>query len=225
MSKLSPSDQGTVDYAAWRELMVQNQLESRGILDPEVLEAMRRVPREQFVPVEERDAAYEDRPLPIGFGQTISQPFTVAYTIEALQLRGVERVLDVGTGSGYAAAVLSLLAKEVHSVERIPELAEQARTRLKTLGYNNVEVHVGDGTLGLPERAPFDAILVSAGAAQLPTPYFEQLSDQGRIVIPVGEVESSQDLLRFTRHGDELREANLGLFAFVPLIGEYGWRG
>ncbi len=210
-------------FARLREQMVEHQLKRRGIADRRVLDAMLSVPREEFVPANLRDAAYDDGPLPIGFGQTISQPFTVAFMAEALRLAGWEKALEVGTGSGYAAAVLSRLADSVYTIERFEPLAQQARERLARLGYDNVEVHVGDGSLGLPEYAPFDAILVTAGAAHLPPPYAEQLSEGGRIVIPVGDAETSQNLYRFTRCGDRLTSENLGGFAFVPLVGRYGW--
>jgi protein-L-isoaspartate(D-aspartate) O-methyltransferase len=203
--------------------MVETQLRSRGILDERVLEAMREVPRHQFVPVDARDAAYADGPLGIGHGQTISQPFTVAFMVEALLLTGDEKILEVGTGSGYAAAVLSRLCREVHTIERIEPLAAAARERLARLGYDNVRVHVGDGTLGLPEEAPFDGIVVTAGADQLPPQYAEQLADGGRIVIPIGATRHGQIMCRFTREGAHFPCEKLGGFAFVPLIGRYGW--
>jgi protein-L-isoaspartate(D-aspartate) O-methyltransferase len=169
-----------------RRFMVAEQLRARDIVDRRVLEAMERVPRELFVPEELRPRAYEDAALPIGEGQTISQPYMVARIAEALALAGDERVLDVGTGSGYQAAVLAELASEVDTIERIPELAEQARTNLAAAGYDRVNVHVGDGALGLPERAPFDAIAVAAAAARVPPALYEQLQPRGRLVIPVG---------------------------------------
>jgi protein-L-isoaspartate(D-aspartate) O-methyltransferase len=211
------------NYAQLREQMVERQLRRRGIADRRVLDAMLAVPRHEFVPADLRDAAYDDGPLPIGFGQTISQPFTVAFMAEALRLAGWETALEVGTGSGYAAAVLSRLVQKVHTIERFEPLALQARERLARLGYDNVEVHVGDGSLGLPEHAPFDAILVTAGAAHLPPPYAEQLAEGGKAVIPLGDAETSQNLFRFTRRGDRLFSENLGGFAFVPLVGRYGW--
>jgi protein-L-isoaspartate(D-aspartate) O-methyltransferase len=167
--------------------------------------------------------AYGDWPLPIGFGQTISQPFTVAYMIEALKLHASERVLEIGTGSGYAAAVLSCVAADVHTIERIPELAEMAQKRLADLGFHNVQVHLANGTLGLPDHAPFDAIVVTAGAGALPEPYAEQLAEGGRIVIPIGAAPTSQTLFRYTRRGEQLHAEGLGEFAFVPLVGEHGW--
>lgn len=211
------------NFAERRERMVQNQLVDRGICDRRVLDAMNSVPREEFVPGQLQSEAYEDWPLPIGFGQTISQPFTVAFMTEALRLAGRERVLEIGTGSGYAAAVLGCLASEVHTVERIPLLAQQAEHRLERLGFSNVFVHAANGTLGLPRHAPFDAITVTAGADELPKPYAEQLAEGGRIVIPIGATRTSQSLFRFTRRGHELKTENLGQFAFVPLIGKHGW--
>jgi protein-L-isoaspartate(D-aspartate) O-methyltransferase len=169
-----------------RRLMVAEQLQARDIVDRRVLEAMERVPRELFVPDELRPRAYEDAALPIGEGQTISQPYMVARIAEALALSGDEHVLDVGTGSGYQAAVLAELAAEVDTIERIPALAEQARANLAAAGYERVNVHVGDGTLGLSERAPFDAIAVAAAAAEVPPALYEQLQPRGRLVIPVG---------------------------------------
>lgn len=206
-----------------RERMVQNQLVARGIHDRRVVDAMSRVPREEFVPQQLQSEAYEDWPLPIGYGQTISQPYTVALMTEALQLEGPEKVVEIGTGSGYAAAVLACLANKVHTVERIPLLAQQAERRLARLGFGNVQVHTANGTLGLPTHAPFDGIVVTAGAEELPKPYVQQLAVGGRIVIPIGKTRNSQVLYRFTRRGRELDVDNLGRFAFVPLIGEYGW--
>lgn len=210
-------------FAELRRQMVDEQLREHGISDERVLEAMGRVPREEFVPADLRDAAYEDGPLPIGSGQTISQPFTVAIMCQALQLAGTEKVLEIGAGSGYGAAVLSLLADNVFTVERVPELAEGARARLARLGYDNVRVLTGDGTMGLPDEAPFDAIVVTAGAETLPDAYVRQLRPSGRIVIPIGEYRYNQTMYRFIRLDEELRVENLGGFAFVPLIGRYGW--
>jgi protein-L-isoaspartate(D-aspartate) O-methyltransferase len=209
-------------FGELRRNMVEDQIRRRGINDVRVLTAMLEVPREMFVPQRLRDEAYEDCPLPIGVGQTISQPFTVAYMLQALQLDGSENVLEIGTGSGYGAAVLSQLAQVVHTMERIPKLGQQAKRRLDQLGFANVHVHVANGTLGLPEHAPFDAIIVTAGAEELPEPYREQVAEDGRIVIPIGE-PTCQVLSRFTRHGQQLMGENLGAFAFVPLIGEYSW--
>jgi protein-L-isoaspartate(D-aspartate) O-methyltransferase len=211
------------DFAAAREQMVRQQVERRGISDARVLRAMLSVPREEFVDASERCKAYEDYPLPIGYGQTISQPFTVAFQCEALRLTGEERVLEIGTGSGYCAAVLSHLAKEVVTIERRPELAATAAATLQRLGFNNVHVIAADGTLGLPNAAPFDGILVTAGGSSLPAPYVEQLAPGGRIVIPLGRTQSGQSMFRYTKLADELRSEDLGSFSFVPLIGRYGW--
>lgn len=208
---------------ALRELMVQNQLRSRDISDERVLQAMMYVPREEFVPEAVRHHAYDDRPLPIGHEQTISQPYTVAFQCAALRLQGDERVLEVGTGSGYGAAVLSRLAKEVYTVERIPELAARARATLGRLGFDNVHVELANGTLGLPKHAPFDGIVVTAGGTSLPQPFLDQLSPGGRIVIPLGEGPAGQSMYRFTKFPDALQVDDLGGFCFVPLIGRYGW--
>jgi protein-L-isoaspartate(D-aspartate) O-methyltransferase len=206
-----------------RARMVELQLARRGIGDARVLDAFRMVPREAFLPKDLVEFAYEDTPLPIRAGQTISQPYIVALTSEALRLRGTERVLEIGTGSGYAAAILSRLAKEVLTVERLEELAEEARERLARLGYDNVHVLCGDGTLGWPDHAPFDAIAVAAGGPTIPNALIEQLAPNGRLVIPVGPDESSQVLMRVTRDGDRFRHEELTAVRFVPLIGEQGW--
>lgn len=206
-----------------RSGMVELQLRARGIGDERVLAAFRDVPREAFVPEDMAEFAYEDSPLPIGYEQTISQPYIVAVTAEALALRGVERVLEVGTGSGYAAAILSRLGAEVVTLERLPELAEPARERLARLGYDNVEVIRTDGTLGWPEQAPYDAIAVAASGPDVPRALLEQLAVGGRLVIPVGAADE-QELVRVTRTGDHeyTREA-LSEVTFVPLIGAQGW--
>jgi protein-L-isoaspartate(D-aspartate) O-methyltransferase len=192
------------------------------IADNRVVEAMRRVPREAFVSQEQHHAAYDDRPLSIGFGQTISQPFIVALMVQALELRGDEKVLELGTGSGYEAAILAELAQKVVTVECIPELAEAAKQVLDKLGYSNIEVHVAGKTLGWLEGAPYDAIIVSAGAPTVPQVLLEQLTWNGRLVIPVGS-RWQQELLRVTklRKGNEIE--NLGGCYFVPLIGEGAW--
>jgi protein-L-isoaspartate(D-aspartate) O-methyltransferase len=207
-----------------RARMVQRQLAARGISDPRVLDAFRTVPREAFLPPELVEFADRDTPLPIGDGQTISQPYIVAVTIQALALKGHERVLEVGTGSGYAAALLSRLAKQVFTIERLESLATLARQRLSSLGHGNVEVRTGDGTLGWPEHAPYDAIAVAAGGPEIPDALKQQLAIGGRLVIPVGENEGSQILVRVTREGvREFREEPLAEVRFVPLIGEQGW--
>jgi len=204
--------------------MVDAQLVRRRISNRLVLNAFRTVPRESFVPSELAEVAYRDSPLPIGEQQTISQPYIVALTIEALALTGNERVLDIGTGSGYAAAVLSRIAKEVFTVERLEALATRARERLERLGYRNVRVLHGDGTLGWPEHAPYDAIAVAAGGPGVPKALLDQLAPGGRLVIPVGPDETSQTLVRMTKEGpDEFREEALSEVRFVPLIGEQGW--
>lgn len=208
-------------FAEARQRMVETQLKARGIRDKRVLEVMARVPRHLFVREEDRNLAYSDSPLPIGYGQTISQPYIVARMTELLELRGHEKVLEIGTGSGYQAAVLGMLVQEVHTVERIPELAEQARRRLEALCLSNVHVHVGDGTLGWPEAAPYDAILVTAAAARVPPPLLAQLKDGGRLVAPVGEW-GLQILERWTREGDRFRRERFEPVAFVPLVGRYG---
>ncbi|MFL5805632.1 MAG: protein-L-isoaspartate(D-aspartate) O-methyltransferase [Roseiflexaceae bacterium] len=205
-----------------RQAMVHTQLACRGISDERVLEAMASVPRHLFVPEEWRAQAYQDRALPIEAGQTISQPFIVALMAQALALRGDERVLEIGAGSGYAAAVLSLLATEVYTVERWPSLAGAADRRLHDLGFVNVHVHVGDGTAGLPAYAPFDAIVVAAAAPWAPKPLREQLADGGRLVIPVGG-RDEQLLLRLTRSGNLARTERLSGVRFVPLIGAHAW--
>jgi len=192
------------------------------IADKRVIEAMKRVPREAFVSRDQYHVAYDDRPLSIGFGQTISQPFIVALMVQALELRGDEKVLELGTGSGYEAAILAELAQKVVTVECIPELAESARQVLDNLGYSNIEVHVAGRTLGWPEGAPYDAIIVSAGAPTVPEVLLEQLAWNGRLVIPVGS-RWQQELLRVTKLRKRNHIENLGGCYFVPLIGEGAW--
>jgi protein-L-isoaspartate(D-aspartate) O-methyltransferase len=210
------------DLARERKEMVRRQIKGRRIQDELVLEAMRTVPRHRFVPPYVRGSAYRDAPLPIGEGQTISQPYVVAFMTEALQLSGGEKVLEIGTGSGYQAAVLALIAGEVISVERLPRLAEEARRTLAELGYDNVRVVVGDGTQGWPEEAPYDAIMVTAASPEVPAPLLQQLADGGRLVAPVGP-RHTQQLVRVRREGEEFRREDLLGVAFVPLIGEHGW--
>ncbi len=206
-----------------RDRMVSEQLARRGITDLAVLDAFARVPREEFVDPELRRHAYDDCPLGIGFGQTISQPYVVAMTVEALALRGHERVLEIGTGSGYAAAILGLLAREVDTIERIPELAAIATERLARLGFANVHVHCADGTLGWPPNAPYEAICVAAGAPRPPRPLLDQLAIGGRLVIPHGDA-SSQHLARIIRRDEQtFVEEDLGEVRFVPLVGAEGW--
>lgn len=212
-----------MSFSDERFRMVEFQLAGRGIDDERLLEAFRTVPREDFLPKGLAEFAYHDTPLPIGEGQTISQPYIVALTIYALGLRGQERVLEIGTGSGYAAAVLSRVAKEVFTVERVEALAEEARLRLQRLGYDNVHVLCADGTLGWPENAPYDAIAVAAGGPEIPTALRSQLAPGGRMVIPVGSHES-QSLVRVVREqGSRFTEEELTPVRFVPLIGAQGW--
>jgi protein-L-isoaspartate(D-aspartate) O-methyltransferase len=211
-----------VDFDARRSAMVESQLVPRGIRDPRVLDAMRTVPRHLFVPGGQLDYAYSDRPLPIGSGQTISQPYIVAFMAEQARIAPDARVLEIGTGSGYAAAVLGALAAKVFTIERRPELAETARRRLVEAGTTNVEVIVGDGTLGLVEWAPFDAILATAAGPGIPEPLVDQLTALGRLVMPVEHRFGHQQLVVVQRTTDGYdEEAVLGV-AFVPLIGEYG---
>ena len=202
--------------------MVAQQLRGRDVEDERVLAAMERVPRELFVSQDQRGRAYDDAALPIGAGQTISQPYMVARICEALALRGNERVLDVGTGSGYQAAVLAELAVEVDTIERIPELAERARANLAAAGYERVRVHVGDGTRGLPERAPFAAIAVAAAAPELPRTLYEQLEARGRLVVPVGKrgVQYLEVVVRSPEGPAVVRSVPC---RFVPLVGEEGF--
>jgi protein-L-isoaspartate(D-aspartate) O-methyltransferase len=210
------------DPVVQRLFMVQQQLRGRDIHDERVLAAMEKVPREAFVPQELSRRAYSDEALPIGAGQTISQPYMVARIAEALALHGSERVLDVGTGSGYQAAVLAELAEDVHSIERIPELAERARDNLRAAGYERVEVHVGDGTLGDAEHAPFDAIAVAAAAPELPATLYEQLRPNGRFVIPVGS-RRGQDLQLIVRSPEGPAVVATVPCRFVPLVGREGF--
>jgi protein-L-isoaspartate(D-aspartate) O-methyltransferase len=210
-----------MDFARARAHMVDTQIAKRGISDPAVLEAMRTVPREHFVLPDDAPHAYEDRPLPIGERQTISQPYIVALMIEAAELDATARVLEVGAGSGYAAAVMSRIAARVYAIERLPKLGEAARDRLRALGYDNVEVRIGDGTRGWPEAAPFDAILVAAGSADIPPALQEQLAIGGRLIMPVGIHGFGQTLRKLTRKSEtEYVVENLGGVAFVPLIAE-----
>jgi protein-L-isoaspartate(D-aspartate) O-methyltransferase len=211
------------EFTSQRAEMVEKQLRRRSISDPGVLAAMAAVRREDFVPSEFRHRAYEDAPLPIGEGQTISQPYIVAAMTAALQLTGNERVLEVGTGCGYQAAVLSKIAKIVFTVESRSELASAAASRLERLGYNNVHVHCGDGTLGLPELAPFDAILVAAAAPAVPEPLRSQLAEGGRMILPVGDAEN-QELRYIERQGTSFITRSLEGCRFVPLVGYYGWK-
>lgn len=202
-----------------RKMMVENQLVARGISDRRVLEAFLRVPRHLFVPKEYEDLAYQDSPLPIGSGQTISQPYIVALMLELLELREDHRVLEVGTGSGYQTALLAELVSEVYSIERIPELLDEARKRLRRLGYTNVFLFVGDGSKGLPEFAPYDRIIVSACARRIYEAWIEELKDGGLIVLPL-ENKRGQNLIRARKRGEKLIIENHGGCVFVPLIEE-----
>ncbi len=204
-------------YRAAREAMVEEQIRRRGVCDERVLRAMRTVPRHEFVAPEWRGKAYDDVPLPIGLEQTISQPYMVATMTAALELRGTERVLEIGTGCGYQAAVMACLAQEVHSVEVRPELATSASDRLKSLGFVNVQVHCGDGSAGLSEFAPYDAILVAASAPRLPEQLVDQLSDEGRMIVPVDEDEISV-LIFVRRHGTKSVVERREGCRFVPLV-------
>lgn len=212
------------DYASELKRMVEHQLRRRSIADPRVLEVMERIPRHRFLPDPEEAAAYDDHPLSIGSGQTISQPYMVALMTESLRLKGEERVLEIGTGSGYQTAILAELSREVYSVERLPKLAESARAVLEALGYQRVKVIAGDGTLGYPEAAPYDRIIVTAAAPKIAQPWIDQLADEGRLVVPLGERWGQQLTVVTKRDGDLDQETICGC-VFVPLVGEHGWRG
>jgi protein-L-isoaspartate(D-aspartate) O-methyltransferase len=211
-----------IDFSKTRLKMVEEQLLARGIKDPRVIAAMKKVPRHLFVEEALQGQAYSDHPLPIGEKQTISQPYMVALMTEALQLTGKEKVLEIGSGSGYQTAVLAELAEKVYSVERIRSLAIKARNLLFALGYINFEMKIFDGTYGWEEHCPFDAILVTAGAPDVPQSLIDQLGVDGRLVIPVGDV-SAQDLIRVTRTEEGTKKEDLGGCRFVRLIGKYGW--
>ncbi|MGN6057540.1 MAG: protein-L-isoaspartate(D-aspartate) O-methyltransferase [Sphingomicrobium sp.] len=213
------------DYAAEREAMVERQLKRRGITEESILNAFREVPREAFISDEYAHLAYGDHPLPIEAGQTISQPYIVALMIEAAAIDPGDNVLEVGAGSGYAAAVISRIAARVTGIERQHDLVEVARERLSRLGYDNVEIVEGDGTRGCRDHAPFDAILAAASGSHVPRPLVEQLAPNGRIVMPVGEPGWVQELVKVTKQEDGiLKQENLGGVRFVPLIGEEGWK-
>jgi len=211
-----------MSYGEARKKMVQEQLVSRGIKEPRVLAAMAKVPRHLFIIEELQGQAYDDDPLPIGEGQTISQPYMVARMVEALGLKGKELVLEIGTGSGYAAAVLAELCGQVFSMEMVEDLAIRARAVLASLGYRNVSIHVGDGTLGWEAHAPYDAVVISAGAPCIPRPLIQQLKLDGSLVLPMGEKER-QILVRIRKEKGGLREKYLGGCRFVKLMGTYGW--
>ena len=219
---MEPPEQGMMKE---REQMVAQQIEGRGLSDPAVLAAMRQVPREAFVAEQYRAFAYDDGPLPLIEGQTISQPYVVALMIESLRISSGARVLEIGTGSGYAAAILSRIAGQVYSVERLKGLVDLARSNLRSLGYDNVHVLHGDGTLGWPEHAPYDGMIVAAGGPKVPQALKEQLVIGGRLVIPVGAEQRAQRLVRVTRDGeDHYSLETLSHVRFVPLIGAQGWK-
>jgi protein-L-isoaspartate(D-aspartate) O-methyltransferase len=203
--------------------MVETQLIPRGIHDPLVLKAMEKVPREAFVPEDLRESAYGDNPLPIGEGQTISQPYIVALMTQALELKGSENVLEIGTGSGYQAAVLAEIVKELYTVERVAPLSEKAQQILEKLGYENIHSKIFNGTLGWPEHSPYDAIMVTAGAPEIPGSLIEQIGEGGRLVIPVGD-RLGQDLLKIRKTRGKTVTEDLGAVRFVNLVGEYGWK-
>lgn len=213
-----------INFQKARDRMVESQLVSRGIQDHRVLEAMRKVPRHLFVDEALKEQAYSDHPLPIGDKQTISQPYIVALMSEVLQLKGHERVLEIGTGSGYQAAVLAELAERVFSIERFPGLAFRANQILQKLGYRNVIIRVGDGTVGWPDDSPFDGIVVTAGTPKIPQPLIDQLAMGGRLVVPVGD-RISQELVLVERVSEGIQKSNLGGVRFVDLVGKWGWEG
>jgi len=215
----------TTDYAAEREAMVERQLKRRGITDRLILDAFREVPREAFVSPQYARSAYEDHPLPIEAGQTISQPYIVALMIEAAGIGLRDKVLEVGSGSGYAAAVISRLVGKVIGIERQHDLVVASRERLERLGFDNVEIVEGDGTRGCPEQAPFDAILAAASGTHVPQPLIDQVADGGSVVMPVGSPGWAQELVKVTKRADgSVERQNLGGVRFVPLIGEEGWK-
>lgn len=211
------------DFRKLRDLMVDTQLIPRGIKDARVLDAMRKVPRHLFVSESIQHRAYDDMALPTDGGQTISQPYMVAVMTELLEMKGDEKVLEIGTGSGYQSAVLAELSQEVFTVERIADLAGRAKERFHTLGYSNIHIHIGDGTLGWPEESPFDRVLITAGSPEIPQPVIEQLADGGIIVAPVGD-RFSQQLISLRRSKGTLSEQVHTPCVFVPLIGKYGWK-
>ncbi len=206
------------DFSRLRSNMVSGQIEARGVEDPRVLEAMRKVPRHLFVPESDRHLSYRDHPLPIGEGQTISQPYIVAFMTETLQLQSDDRVLEIGTGSGYQAAVLAEIVREVYTIEIIESLGKRARRILEKLGYKNVHVKIGDGYKGWPEMAPFDAVIVTCAPHRIPTPLVEQLAEGGRMIIPVGETGGVQNLVKGVKRGDKLETRGVLPVRFVPML-------
>ena len=211
------------DDVILRNMMIEEQLVPRGIVDAKVLAAMRKIPRHLFIPGKSLENAYGDYPLPVGEGQTISQPYMVALMTQSLELAGGEKVLEIGTGSGYQSAILAEIAKEIYSVERFESLAQEARSLLDGLGYKNVKITVSDGTEGWSEFAPYDGIIVTAGAPSIPGPLVEQLAEGGRLVIPVGGAFSQELVLVRMTDGETSEEYICGC-TFVPLVGKYGWR-
>lgn len=211
-----------MDYALLRKNMIEEQLMPRGIRNQKVLEAFYKLERHKFVPVNLRNNAYADFPLPIGEGQTISQPYMVALMTECLDLTGQEKVLEIGTGSGYQAAILAELAREVYSIERFQALAKNAETVLKELGYTNIKVKVDDGTLGWPEVAPFDRIIITAATPKIPQPLIEQLKESGKLILPLGE-SFGQILTLVEKKKNKLLFQEICGCVFVPLVGKYGW--
>ena len=222
MNRNYPNGKSDKVWEDERLRMVEEQLKKRGISDERVLHAMGKVPRHLFVPRESMDLAYTDAPLPIGSGQTVSQPYMVALMTQCLALRGTEKVLEIGTGSGYQSAVLLELVRELYTVERVQELAERAEQQLVLLGYQHFHLSVADGTKGWPEEAPFDAIIVTAGAPAIPDSLLEQLKENGTLIIPVG-TRHSQKLCTCTKTGDTFRRGEDTMCVFVPLVGEHGW--
>lgn len=212
-----------MDFQNLRDLMVDTQLVPRGIRDERVLKAMRKVPRHLFIDESQWFRAYDDIALPIGEGQTISQPYMVAIMTELLELKGYEKVLEIGTGSGYQAAILAELSKEVYTIERVQSLSERASMVLRSLNYDNVHLRVGDGTLGWPEEAPFDRVIITAACPEIPEPVINQLNEDGIVVAPVGE-RFSQVLLKARKEAGRLNEEYHTPCVFVPLIGKYGWK-
>ena len=219
---INDSAADSADFALRRLAMVEAQLVRRGVTDPAALDAFRAVPRERFVTPDQVARAYDDCALPIGHGQTISQPYMVALMTQELRPAAGHRVLEIGAGSGYQTAILAEMGLDVHTVERIPELAQRARETLESLGYDRVRFRVGDGTLGWPEEAPFDRIIVTAGAPRTPPALEAQLADRGRMVIPVGPV-SAQECRLLVRHGERIETRDFCPCRFVKLIGEQGW--
>jgi len=216
-----PASQETL-FAARRHAMVESQLRARDITDPAVLAAMEKVPRHRFIPDQDREFAYQDAPVPIGFGQTISQPYIVAYMTQALRVSRADKVLEIGTGSGYQAAVLGEVAREVYTIEILPALADRARAALTALGYRNVHVRTGDGYLGWPEQQPFDCIIVTAAPEEIPAPLVDQLAPNGRLILPVGGQHENQKLVLLTRTASGIVRRDTLDVRFVPLVRRPG---